>query len=192
MGYQGPGPANFESNLCGMKNLLYALLGLFCCWTVQGQHTVVLKSGEKLKGVVLEISNDNLQMSINRKMNVLHMSKVSSIFFDEFVPYDGSFDATAEEKTIRAGEYLVRYVIKERDMVIPPKLSNATENKGIVVVDIEVDRYGNVTKTTAGGIGSTTTNEYLYTKAEFACRGARFNEYLKGPILTKGQIIVTY
>ena len=77
-------------------------------------------------------------------------------------------------------------------MIVAPKLSNATENRGIVVVDVDIDKYGNVTKVKAGGIGSTTTNEYLYTKAEFACKGARFNENPKGPINTKGQIIITY
>jgi len=159
---------------------------------VFAQHTVVLKSGEKLKGVVMEISEDQLQFASNRQINKIHLKEVSSIFFDEYVPYDGSFDPSIEEKSIRAGEFLVRYLIKDREMIRAPKISNATENRGIVVVDIEVDRYGNVTKSVAGGVGSTTTNEYLYTKAEFACRGAHFNEHLKGPITTKGQIILTY
>lgn len=157
-----------------------------------GQHAVVLKGGEKLQGVVLAIENDTLMMAINRKMNKIPLKKVSSIFFDEYVPYDGSFDPETEEKTIRSGEYLIRYIVKGREMIQPPKLSNATEHVGVVVVDIEIDKYGNVLRVKAGGVGSTTSNEYLYTKAEFACKGARFNEYPKGPITTKGQIIITY
>jgi hypothetical protein len=172
--------------------LILATMLSLSATTAKAQHTVILKSGEKLKGVVLEISGDEMQMAINRQMSKIHMREVSSIFFNEYVPYDGSFDPGEEEKTVRAGDYLVRYIVKDREIIKPPKISNATENRGVVVVDIAVDRYGNVTSSKAGGVGSTTTNEYLYTKAEFACRGIRFNEYLKGPISTKGQIILTY
>jgi len=140
----------------------------------------------------MAIQNDTLQIAINRRMNRIPLIKVSSIFLDEYVPYDGSFDPNVQERSIRSREYLIRYLVKDREMIVAPKLSNATENRGIVVVDVDIDKYGNVTKVKAGGIGSTTTNEYLYTKAEFACKGARFNENPKGPINTKGQIIITY
>jgi len=167
------------------------LLGLTSLLT-NAQHSVVLKNGEKISGVVMAIQNDTLQIAINRRMNRIPLIKVSSIFLDEYVPYDGSFDPNVQERSIRSREYLIRYLVKDREMIVAPKLSNATENRGIVVVDVDIDKYGNVTKVKAGGIGSTTTNEYLYTKAEFACKGARFNENPKGPINTKGQIIITY
>jgi len=172
--------------------VLPALAIILLSVQMQAQHSVVLKGGEKLSGVVFSLENDTIIMAINRKMNKIPLIRVSSIFFDEYVPYDGSFDPSIQEQTIRSGNYLIRYLVKGREMIKAPKLSNATENRGIVVVDIELDKYGNVTKVKAGGIGSTTTNEYLYTKAEFACKGARFNEKPKGPISTKGQIIITY
>ena len=77
-------------------------------------------------------------------------------------------------------------------MTKAPVISNGTETRGTVVVAVTIDRYGIVQKTKPGITGSTTTNEYLYIKAEFAAKGARFNETTTGPIETKGTISITY
>ena len=51
---------------------------------------------------------------------------------------------------------------------------NPTQEDGTVVVDIVVDRNGNVIKATPGGRGSTTTNSTLYKMAKDAALQARF------------------
>lgn len=167
----------------------------FICFTsivAFSQHTIIMRSGEKLKGVVMEIRHDTLKVVLKRKMTEIPLVEVSSIFFNEHVAYDGSFDPNEKEKSIKSGDYLIKYVMKNRSIATPPVISNATENKGTVVVDVTIDRYGNVLTTKAGAPGSTTSSEYLYIKAEYAAKSTRFNEHLRGPHRTKGTIIITY
>ena len=76
------------------------------------------------------------------------MREVSSIFFDEFVAYDGRLLDSEPEISVKSGEYIVRYRLKDRKMTRIPKITCGTLDKGTVVVDIEVDRYGNVMKAT--------------------------------------------
>ncbi|HHZ64496.1 MAG TPA: hypothetical protein EYN51_03195 [Flavobacteriales bacterium] len=83
-----------------MKNLTILIALLCASLSIYGQHSVILKSGEKLQGVVLALQNDTLQMAIDREMTLIEMKEVTSIFFDEYVPYDGSLLLDDEEKTI--------------------------------------------------------------------------------------------
>ncbi len=157
------------------------------------QHTVVLKNGKKLSGVVMAIQDDVLSIAINRELKEFGLIEVSSIFFDEYVPYDGKLVRDEKEvKTIKSGEYTLKYVAKNREMTTAPKVSNGTNKRGTVVVDIVINQNGNVVSAKPGGIGSTTTSEYLYTKAQFAAKGARFNPDYKGPVRTEGYIEITY
>ena len=87
---------------------------------------------------------------------------------------------------------MIQYQMKDRTMTKAPPISNATENKGRVVVDVTIDKYGIVHRAKAGATGSTTSNNYLYIKAEFASKGARFNEHKTGPVESKGTIIIDY
>lgn len=176
-----------------MKKVLFLLILWFLGFTAYSQHTVVLTSGEKINGVVMGIENDVLSISVNYELKTFPMKLVSSIFFNEYVPYDGSLVRDEKEvKTVKSGEYTVKYILKNREMVTPPKISNGTNNRGTVVVDIVVNQNGNVISAKPGGIGSTTTNEYLYTKAKFAAQGAKFNPDRKGPVRTEGYIEITY
>lgn len=156
------------------------------------QHTVVLKNGTKIQGVVMELQNDQLTLAVNRELTTVHLKDVTSIFFTEYVPYDGGFVNTEPEKTIRSGEYVIRYQMKDRKIVQAPKISIGTEDRGTVVVTVKINRSGTVTSAVPGAPGSTTSSEYLYTKAKFAAMGARFNEHPKGPIETVGTITITY
>lgn len=128
----------------------------------------------------------------NRQLVEYELKDVNSIFFNEYVPYDGSFDADEEIKEIKAGDYLVKYQVKNRTITTPPKLSNATQNKGVVAVDVVVDKYGIVRSVKSGAAGSTTSSDYLYIKAEFAVKGIRFNEDKTGPLQTKGVVFIQY
>jgi hypothetical protein len=159
-----------------------------------GQHSVVLKTGEKIQGVVMELADDELTVYVNRVAKTIHLRDVSSIFFDEYVPYDGSLKNETPIKSIKSldGDYMVKYQIKDRTMTQAPKLSNATQKKGTVVVEVIVNRAGTVLKSKSGVTGSTTSDEYLLTKAEYACKGIQFDEHMTGPLETKGLIFIEY
>ena len=175
-----------------MKNgiLIYALCTVFT--VTYAQHSVILKSGDKINGVVLGIRNDTLSIAVNRELTEIKMVEVSSIFFDEFVPYDGSLLLDDDVKTVQSGDYLVKYQMKDRIMTNPPKVSIGTEDKGKVVVEVMINRSGLVMKATPGITGSTTSSEYLLTKAKFAAQGARFEVAPNGPVEQKGTIAITY
>lgn len=156
------------------------------------QHSVVFKSGQKKKGVVLQIQNDTLYFAETQRMQKFHLSKVSSIFFNEYIPYDGKFEDTTPERKVKSGNYSILYKMKGRKMITPPVISNGTQQRGRVIVDITINRNGNVIKSKAGAIGSTTSSEYLYTKAKFAAQGAKFDKSATGPLETEGTITIDY
>ena len=116
-----------------MRRVVLCACALFAGMLAFSQHTVILQSGEKLKGVVMEIKHDTLMVVIKRQMTEIPLVEVSSIFFNEHVAYDGSFDPNEREKSIKSGAYTIKYVMKDRKIATPPVISNATENKGTVV-----------------------------------------------------------
>jgi hypothetical protein len=177
-----------------MKVFAIASLLLGFAFNSQAQHTVVLKTGDKLQGVVMELQDDVLTVFVNREKKTVYLRDVTSIFFDEYVPYDGQFMDETPSQTMKSadGNYTVEYKIKDRKMIQAPRLSNATQKKGEVVVEVIVNRAGTVLKTKAGITGSTTSDEYLLTKAEFACMGIKFNEHMTGPLETVGTVIIRY
>ncbi|MBL4658352.1 MAG: hypothetical protein JKX73_10150 [Flavobacteriales bacterium] len=175
-----------------MKRFLYLIPFLILSMNLLAQHSVILKSGEKLAGVVLMIRNDTLHMSVERKMNFIELKYVSSIFFNEYVPYDGELLLDDDVKTMMSGDYLIEYQMKDRTLVTPPVISIGTEDQGKVVVEVEINRSGLVMKANPGITGSTTSNEYLLTKAKFAAQGARFEQSKVAPVVQKGTIIISY
>ena len=82
--------------------------------------------------------------------------------------------------------------IKDRKLERNPRVSIGTEDRGTVVVKVVVDRYGNILSAEPGQSGSTTSNKYLYTKAQTAAKTAKFDENLKGPLKTEGTITIVY
>ncbi len=168
------------------------LIALLFGLSAQAQHTVVLKSGDKVEGVVMSLNHDEWEVVVNNKIQKIPMKEVSSIFFKEHVPYDGAFIAEGEEKVLQVDGFTVKYQIKGREMIRNPKISIGTEDKGTVVVKISVDRYGNIEKAVPGAPGSTTSSNYLYTKAKAAALSARFDKNLKGPLSTEGTLTIVY
>lgn len=177
-----------------MKTILTSAVLLLVSGWLSAQHSVVLKTGEKIQGVVMELQDDVLTVYVNRQPKKIELRDVSSIFFDEYVAYDGSLlDETPSRKIVSAdGNYTLEYKIEDREMTQAPKISNATQKRGVVVVEVVVNRSGTVMKVTPGVTGSTTSDEYLLTKAGYACQGARFNEHMTGPLETKGTITIHY
>lgn len=162
--------------------------------SAMSQHSVVLKTGDKIEGVVMELMNDELTIYVNRQPKKIMLRDISSIFFNEYVAYDGNLKSDAPIRKMKSadGGYMVEYQIVDRTMIQAPRLSNATEKQGTVVVEVLVNRSGTVLKVKSGVTGSTTSDEYLLTKAEYACKGIKFNEYMKAPLETKGLITIHY
>ncbi|MDP4266560.1 MAG: hypothetical protein Q8880_03915 [Bacteroidota bacterium] len=69
----------------------------------------------------------------------------------------------------------ISYTLKGRKSRELPKPPNTFKEGGIIVVDITVDRKGNVIKAIPGGRGTTSTNETLYSIAKRAAMQAKFD-----------------
>ena len=69
-----------------------------------------------------------------------------------------------------------------------PRPSYAVQKDGIVVVEICVDKYGNVQKAVAGAEGTTGTDKTLWQAARKAALGAHFKMSSDAPALQKGTI----
>lgn len=176
-----------------MKKLNLLILVFFIgTVSLMAQHTLVLTTGQKVEGIVMSLNNDVLKVVVDGQPKEFQMKEVSSIFFKEYVPYDGVFIPEAKEKELSVNGFTVRYNVKERTMVKKPEVSLGTQDQGAVVVSIVIDRYGNVISANPGAPGSTTSNNYLYTKAKSAAQTAKFNENLKGPLETEGTITIVY
>jgi hypothetical protein len=174
-----------------MKSLLTFFLTLLTLITY-AQHSLVLKSGDKINGVVLSLQNDMWTMYVEGQEKEIPMKEVASVFFNEYVPYDGVFIPDGEEKVMEVDGYTVKYNVKGRTMIEKPTISIGTEDKGAVVVKVEVDRYGHIRSAEPGASGSTTSSKYLYAKAQAAVKTAKFDENLKGPLSTEGTVTIIY
>lgn len=69
-----------------------------------------------------------------------------------------------------------------------PKPKYDIQSEGIVVVEVTVDRNGNVTKATPGVKGSTTLEEYFLRVASEAALTAKFDRKPDAPVIQKGTI----
>lgn len=69
-----------------------------------------------------------------------------------------------------------------------PRPSYTTDAKGIVVVSVKVDQYGNVTEAIPGAEGTTVTNKQLWSAARNAALKAHFNMSADAPALQTGTI----
>lgn len=175
-----------------MKKILSLVFLSYISFQLAAQHTIVLKTGQKVNGVVMSINNDVLNAMIDGNSKDYQLKDVSSIFFNEYVPYDGVFVPQAKEKLLTVDGFELKYNVKDRVLVQNPIISIGTEDKGAVVVAIVVDRYGNVISANPGAPGSTTSSNYLYVKAQAAAKTAKFDEDPKGPLKTEGTITIFY
>jgi outer membrane biosynthesis protein TonB len=65
--------------------------------------------------------------------------------------------------------------LKGRAVVVPPKLPSDTKEEGKVVVEITVDKEGNVIEANPNGRGTTTSSALLKAKAKQAAMATKFN-----------------
>jgi len=179
------------------KSLVVLVLALISL-SVNAQNTVVMKSGEKINGKLDGIANGIISFTAGGFTKQIKVSDVTSITFDDAA--SGSTNLSAQkpvslspkEKIIMAGATLVRYLVNERNITKAPTISNLTRERGTVVINIAIDRYGNVTSADPTPTGSTTTSEYLITKATQAAQSAHFNADPTAPITEHGYIIIPF
>jgi len=171
---------------------IFVLLLLIISQLLLAQHSLVLKSGDKIECVVLSLNNDVWEIFVDGKEKKVSMKEVSSVFFNEYVPYDGLLIPEGKEEVFEVNGFTVKYQIKDRKIIRKPKVSIGSEDKGTIVVKVVVDRYGNILSAEPGQPGSTTSNKYLYTKARTAAKTAMFDQDLKGPLKTEGTITIIY
>lgn len=82
----------------------------------------------------------------------------------------------------------VSFSLAGRKMVRTPQINDRSQETGKVVVDITVDKDGNVVAAIPGGRGSTTTSAYLMRLAKDAAMKAKFNPSPDGADIQKGTI----
>ncbi|MBL4587150.1 MAG: hypothetical protein JKX84_08870 [Flavobacteriales bacterium] len=156
------------------------------------QHTVIMKDGTVKKGEVKWIKGPTLNFFTNGRPLEMLLSDVRTIHF-----YDGdkkeALPAINLRKKFKVGFDEIEYVMEGRQMVKFPKIGLGTKDKGVVVVDVTIDKYGNVISADPGAPGSKTTDDkYLFVKAKSACQQAKFNNDRTAPLSTKGKIFVVF
>jgi len=179
------------------KSVVVLLLSIIA-FSVNAQNTVVMKDGSKVSGRVDGIAGGIINITTGGVAKQIKVSDVSSISFDDAgsggVNTNGqkAVSLSPKEKTIMSGATVVRYLVNERNIIKAPTISNLTRERGTVVINITVDRYGNVISADPATSGSTTTSEYLTTKATQAAQSAKFNADPTAPIPEKGYIIIPF
>lgn len=71
-------------------------------------------------------------------------------------------------------------------------VSDNSQETGVVVVEITVDKNGNVVSATPGAQGSTTTSRHLYDLSKLKAREYKFNASPDASELQKGTITFVY
>ena len=90
------------------------------------------------------------------------------------------------------GDSGISFSLSGRSMVQTPKINDKSQETGKVVINITVDKYGNVTNATGPGRGSTTTSANLYKKAREAALRAKFNRSPSGVEEQRGTITFVF
>lgn len=82
----------------------------------------------------------------------------------------------------------IDYDLEGRQARSLPKPTYDIQSEGIVVVEVTVDRNGNVTNANPGVKGSTTLEEYFLRVAREAAMKAKFDRKPDAPVIQKGTI----
>ena len=85
-----------------------------------------------------------------------------------------------------------KWFLHGRTMLLKPQLVDDSQESGIVVVEITVDKSGNVTHANPGARGSTTASGVLFAKARQASMKAKFNPSPEGIEEQKGTITFNF
>jgi hypothetical protein len=170
-----------------MRYFLTIFTLLAITFTVNAQHSVILKNGERYSGELQSVQNNTVTFFHKGTTLTFHVAEVKSIEFNQPVK---SGDA-AGSGTLGATKG-VSFVMPGRKLIKEPKVENLTMEKGIVVIAITINKYGDVVKADPGAEGTTTTSQYLLTKAKQAAQSAKFDTGPTMPLEQKGSITVTF
>lgn len=88
---------------------------------------------------------------------------------------DGQSDIGGGSNSLGKGGPGIGFNLNGRSMVRKPAITDNSQKTGKVVVNIKVDRFGNVTSATATRSGSTTEDSYLFNLAQQAAMQTKFN-----------------
>lgn len=100
----------------------------------------------------------------------------------------GSVDSRNRGDGSGTGNEGISYSLAGRTPMKLPKPEYNYQDEGKVVVEVTVDRNGNVTAATAGVKGSNTLDEYLLRVARTAALQAKFDRKPDAPVIQKGTI----
>lgn len=171
-----------------MKKLIFVFAITLSSVISNGQHTLILKSGEKMSGTVQNLKDGSIGFLFKGNAMTFKLEDVSSIIFDDKAAVSAESKPVSKDAGIKG----VQYAMPGRTMTTPPKYENLTMRKGIVVCEIVIDKYGHVTKVKQGAEGTTTTDNYLLEKAKQASQSAQFDNCPKCPLETSGTITITF
>ncbi len=85
--------------------------------------------------------------------------------------------AKGTEASEKVGESKLGYELRYRTMVSQPKLENDTQEEGTVIVEIVVDKAGNVIEANPNGRGTTTSSSVLKAKAKKIAAATKFSPH---------------
>src|SRR5882757_7465673 len=112
-----------------MKKIIIALTISLACSSLQAQHLVTLKTGEKMNGKVQSMKDGVISFEFKGNIMKLNVADVSSIIFSDSP--ETAKPANPEtlrretgEKQIMADPYLVRYKVADRTITKAPLVSN--------------------------------------------------------------------
>jgi len=172
--------------------LSYLFISSLFISSALAQHTVILKDGSQKKGEVTAIKGPILTMMHNNRPVEMLVSDIRTVHF-----YDEEKAAAASSVNVRKkfkdGFKEYEYEMEGRKMISFPKIGLGTKDEGVVVVEVTIDKYGNVLRAEPGAPGTKTTDDkYLFVKAKSACQQAKFDSDPTAPLSTTGKIYVTF
>ncbi|HNT79475.1 MAG TPA: hypothetical protein PKH65_02240 [Bacteroidia bacterium] len=169
-----------------MKNLL-TLLCLSIIIPTQAQHVLITNSGIKHSGRLVSILDDVVKFNVNGSPATFSIKEVNTISFSNNT---GSSGVTTSSTS--TGNKAVSYTMNGREMIKIPSVDNLTQERGVVVVEVTINKYGNVIKAVPGVEGSNTQSKYLHTKAQQAAQSAQFDTSPTMPLEQKGSITIIF
>ncbi len=114
------------------------------------------------------------------------------LFVNSTFSQDSKIPSTTIEQSFLVGKYTVKYTVDNRKATRFPKLDIMSQEHGTVVIDITIDKYGNVTNATPNVPLSDTKSTYLTTKAKQAAETTHFDTSPTTPLKTKGTMSFTF
>lgn len=167
-----------------MKKYFITILLVLTASCLQAQHVILTKTGEKLNGELQKIENNTVTFFHKGSILTFKLGQIKSITFDE--------DVTTGSSASSTGQKGASFLMPGRKITKQPKIDNLTMERGIVVVAITINKYGDVIKAEPGAEGTTTTSQYLMTKAKQSAESSKFDGGTTFPLEQKGTMTITF